>query len=136
MMTTTQATEISLEHYPAAIRDAATVIANYDSQLIGLEQQAAFIEREADTHVLTATADTKSNEQTRKALKTDWLAANAVYPSIAAQIDSIKGNKSLAKIQLAYLEDGFQVAKLKMQLKIANAIAGNPAAAALLGIAA
>ena len=108
---------MQLNHYPAAISQAAQRVNEIDSQLMAVQHQINRFEGNADRSAFDI--DLKNDAQ-RKARRFEVLLVNQEYQSsIDTQIQLIS-EKANAVAHLEYLRNQFSVAKLQARLAIAQ----------------
>ncbi|WP_017316814.1 hypothetical protein [Mastigocladopsis repens] len=107
-----------LNHYPAAIAQAAQRVNEVDSQLMAVQQQINRFEGIADR---TAAFDMDlKNDTQRKARRFELLLVNQEYQKAMDTLIQLTTEKANAVTHLEYLRNQFSVAKLQARLAIAQ----------------
>lgn len=111
---------MQLNHYPAAIAQAAQRVNEVDSQLLAVQQQINRFEGNAD-RVAAFEIDLKNDAQ-RKARRFEVLLVNQEYQRSMDMQIQLTIEKANALAHLEYLRNQFAVAKLEARLTIAQQI--------------
>jgi hypothetical protein len=109
---------MQLNHYPAAIAQAAQRVNEIDSQLMAVQHQINRFEGQADR---TASFDIDlKNDAQRKARRFEVLLVNQEYQKAMDTLIQLTTEKANAVTHLEYLRNQFSVAKLQARLTIAQ----------------
>lgn len=108
---------MQLNHYPAAISQAAQRVNEIDSQLMAVQHQINRFEGNADRSAFDI--DLKNDAQ-RKARRFEVLLVNQEYQSSIDTQIQLMSEKANAVAHLEYLRNQFSVAKLQARLAIAQ----------------
>jgi hypothetical protein len=107
-----------LNHYPAAIAQAAQRVNEIDSQLMAVQYQINRFEGNADRSA-AFDMDLKNDAQ-RKARRFEVLLVNQEYQKAMDTLIQLTTEKANALAHLEYLRNQFSVAKLQARLAIAQ----------------
>ena len=107
-----------LNHYPAAIAQAAQRVNEIDSQLMAVQHQINRFEGNADRSA-AFDIDLKNDAQ-RKARRFEVLLVNQEYQKAMDTLIQLTTEKANALAHLEYLRNQFSVAKLQARLAIAQ----------------
>ncbi|NEQ19412.1 MAG: hypothetical protein F6K28_06695 [Microcoleus sp. SIO2G3] len=107
-----------LNHYPAAIAQAAQRVNEIDSQLMAVQHQINRFEGNADRSA-AFDIDLKNDAQ-RKARRFEVLLVNQEYQKAMDTLIQLTTEKANAVAHLEYLRNQFSVAKLQARLAIAQ----------------
>ncbi len=109
---------MQLNHYPAAIAQAAQRVNEVDSQLMAVQQQINRFEGNSD-RIAAFDMDLKNDAQ-RKARRFEVLLVNQEYQQAMDTLIRLNTEKANALAHLEYLRNQFSVAKLEARLAIAR----------------
>ncbi|MBW4501672.1 MAG: hypothetical protein KME57_19440 [Scytonema hyalinum WJT4-NPBG1] len=109
---------MQLNHYPAAISQAAERVNEIDSQLMAVQYQINRFEGNADRSA-AFDMDLKNDAQ-RKARRFEVLLVNQEYQKAMDTLIQLTTEKANALAHLEYLRNQFSVAKLQARLTIAQ----------------
>jgi hypothetical protein len=109
---------MQLNHYPAAIAQAAERVNEIDSQLMAVQYQINRFEGNADRSA-AFDMDLKNDAQ-RKARRFEVLLVNQEYQKAMDTLIQLTTEKANAVAHLEYLRNQFSVAKLQARLAIAQ----------------
>lgn len=107
-----------LNHYPAAIAQAAQRVNEIDSQLMAVQHQINRFEGNADRSA-AFDIDLKNDAQ-RKARRFEVLLVNQEYQKAMDTLIQLTTEKANAVAHLEYLRNQFSVAKLQARIAIAQ----------------
>ncbi|WP_414582885.1 hypothetical protein [Scytonema sp. PCC 10023] len=107
-----------LNHYPAAIAQAAQRVNEIDSQLMAVQYQINRFEGNADRSA-AFDMDLKNDAQ-RKARRFEVLLVNQEYQKAMDTLIQLTTEKANAVAHVEYLRNQFSVAKLQARLAIAQ----------------
>ncbi|BAY46965.1 hypothetical protein NIES4073_50300 [Kalymmatonema gypsitolerans NIES-4073] len=107
-----------LNHYPAAIAQAAQRVNEIDSQLMAVQHQINRFEGNADRSA-AFDIDLKNDAQ-RKARRFEVLLVNQEYQKAMDTLIQLTTEKANAVAHVEYLRNQFSVAKLQARLAIAQ----------------
>jgi DNA mismatch repair ATPase MutS len=112
-----------LSQYPNEIAQAAQVANDLEYQLAEVRQHIARLEGNADIVVAFETA--LKNDNQRKARRFEVLQVNPEYEHALDALNQLTTKKANALAQLERLRNEFAVAKLEVQLAIAQKLASS-----------
>nr|WP_225938719.1 hypothetical protein [Kovacikia minuta] len=115
--------KLRLTQYPGAIAQAAQAVNEIDSQIAEIRQRLARLEGNADLIVAFETA--LKNDNQRKARRYQVLQQDATYEQMLDHLNNLSTQKANALAQLERLRNEFTVAKLEVQLAIAQKLASS-----------
>jgi CHASE3 domain sensor protein len=114
---------LRLSQYPNEIAQAAQVANDMEYQLAEVRQHLARLEGNADIVVAFETA--LKNDNQRKARRFEVLQVNPEYEHALDALNQLTTKKANALAQLERLRNEFAVAKLEVQLAIAQKLASS-----------